>query len=162
MYSLKPLKILIFGSYHKNYESILVKLVCYLRRKGFKKTGLAKHPFKNTIGLSYEEKMSLAFSKIEKKMLNADFNIFIFFPNENDSTLVELTSLVKSSRFSDKKNKTLVILPKNYNASMLIGLIGQNKINIFRYSNEYMIFQYCYVFIKRNALYEKRGKFLYT
>ncbi len=133
----------------QSYE--LIKLICSLRKRGLKKTKLAKHPFKNTDGLSFEEKMSIAFSKIEKKMLKADFNIIIIFPNENDSTLVELTSFVKSPHFSDKNNKTLLILPKEYNASMLIGLIGQNRLNVFRYSNEHMIYQYCYVFIKRKC-----------
>jgi len=141
--------ILIFGSYHKDNEPILVKLICSLKKRGFKKTRLAKHPFKNINGLSFEEKMGIAFTKIENKMKKADFNIFIFFDKENDSTLVELTAFVKSPHFSDKKKNTLLILPNDYNASMLIGLIGQNRLNIFRYNNEYMIYQYCYVFIKR-------------
>ncbi len=141
---------MILGSYNNENEQILIKLKCFLKGKGFKNTQLAKHPFEKTNGLSYEEKMCIALNKIEKKMLEADFNIFVFFPSENDSTLVELTSLVKSAQFSDKKEKTLVILHKNYNASMLMGLIGQNKIIVFRYNNEYMIYQYSYGFIKRN------------
>ena len=143
--------ILIFGSYHKDNEPILVKLILSLKKRGFKKTRLAKYPSKNINGLTFEEKMGIVFTKIEKKMKKADFNIFILFDKENESTLVELTAFVKSPHFSDKKNKTLLILPKNYNVSMLIGLIGQNKLNIFRYNNDYMIYHYCYGFIKRNC-----------
>jgi len=146
----EALRILVFGSYHKDNEPTLLKLINYLRKKGFKKTTFAKHLFKDIEGLSYEEKMGIALNKIEKKMLKTDFNIFVFFSIANDSTIVELTSLVKSVHFSEKKSKTLVILPREYNASMLVGLIGQNRLNIFRYNNKNMIYQYCYSFIKRN------------
>ena len=99
---LETTKILIFGSYHPNNKPILDKLIEFLKRRGFINTSLAAIPIKDFNESSYEKKMGEVLSRIEKKMINAHFNIFIFFSEKNESTIVELTCLVK---YTTEKSK---------------------------------------------------------
>ena len=79
-----------------------------------------------------------------------DFNIFIVFPEHNNSVIVELSSYVKSELYNIKREKSVVLLPFEYGYAMVEGLIFQKKINTFRYNNEVEIKQYCYTFLKTN------------
>ncbi len=146
------IKILIFGSYHPKNKPILDNLVTFLKEKGFRNTSLAQIPIYDSIKNTYEEKMATVLTKIEEKMIDAHFNLFILFEEENESTLIELTCLVKSEYYSEKKETLLVVLPRNFNVSMLAGLIGQKRVNVFRYDYKFEIFKYCLVFIKRNLI----------
>jgi hypothetical protein len=159
-------KILILGSYLNQNLIILNDLKKYLRERGFHKTYLAKDLIKGSLisSLSSRAKSRSIYNQIKELMLRFDFNIFILFSNrnrknerileiynrENESTIIELSSLVNSEIFEEKTKRTLVFLPKGYNPTMVEGFISQKKLNIFEYENEYEIFQKTFVFIKQN------------
>jgi hypothetical protein len=146
----EKVKIIVYGSYHPTNKPILDSLVKYLKDKGFQDTKLALDlitiPEK---GLS-EDYEAIILTQIEELMNEVDFNIFVLFPKENNSTLIELTSLIKSDMFSTKKDKTLVILNRNYNVSMLLGLLKRDEINTFRYDSAFEICRKAYIFIRQN------------
>ncbi len=146
----KVRKVIVFGSYHPNNKPTLDYLVNYLKERGFQNTKLAidiinVHNSKKTAELE-----AYILSEIEKLMQEVDYNIFVFFPSENNSTLIELTSLIKSPAFEMKREKTLVCLERNYNVSMLTGLIQKGKIYTFFYDNIIELCQRAFIFLKQN------------
>ena len=148
-------QILILGSYHPINIQVLLDLKERLIERGFTRTYLARELIKEEFDYNNKDKLAYFYSKIESKMFNSDFNIFIFFaePNkENESTIVELSGLVNSEQFSKKINKTLVLFPSNFSSSMLEGFVKTKKLNIFIYENEIQIVLKCFVFIKQNLV----------
>jgi len=148
-------KILILGSYHPNNIQALLDLKGWLIERGFTRTYLARDIIKEEFDYDNKDILANFYSKIESEMINSDFNIFIFFrePNrENESTIVELSSLVHSEQFSKKIDKTLVLFPSNFSSSMLEGFVTSNKLNIFIYEDEIYIFPKCFAFIKQNIV----------
>ncbi len=146
----KNRRIVIFGSYHPNNKPVLDRLVTYLRQRGFQQTKLAIDIIKIPEKIEEETYEASILSEIEEIMHTVDFNLFILFPNNNNSTLIELTSLIKSLEFPVLREKTLVIINRNYNVSMLKGLLEKDKVYTFFYDNEVEICQKSYVFIKQN------------
>jgi hypothetical protein len=126
----------------------LDELVDIIREKGFENTNLVEE----LIEIPKNQKSGFLLTEIEKEMHDSDFNIFILFPKENNSVIVELTSFVKSKDFEKKQDRFLLCLPYDYNASMVIDLIGQKKLNVFYYNEAVEIQQKCFVFIKSNLV----------
>ncbi len=146
----KNYRIVIFGSYHPDNKPVLDRLVNYLKQRGFQQSKLAVDIIKIPDKLEDVAYEVYILSEIEKIMHEVDYNLFIFFPNDNNSTLIELTSLIKSLEFSTLRERTLVIINRNYNVSMLKGLLKKDKVYTFFYDNEIEICQKSYVFIKQN------------
>lgn len=146
----KNYRIVIFGSYHPNNKPVLDRLVNYLKQRGFQQSKLAIDLIKIPDKLEDVAYEAYILSEIEKIMHEVDYNLFIFFPNDNNSTLIELTSLIKSLEFPTLRERTLVIINRNYNVSMLKGLLEKDKVYTFFYDNEIEICQKSYVFIKQN------------
>ena len=79
------------------------------------------------------------------------FCIFTLFSDgRNDSCIIELTCLVNSGEYHKYSDKILVLFPKNYNSSMLIGFISKYRLNIYSYDDFSELCKYCYTYIKRN------------
>ena len=159
----KKFKILILGSYiPKNFE-ILTKLKNNLINRGFLLTNLANDLVRIPSDGSYVEKMAIVLSLIKEEMYSSDFNVFIFFTNqeedrelfksENESTIVELMTLLESKYYEQKKNKILAILPMNFSSSMLEGQISLKELNVFEYENEVQIYQSCLTFISQQIIF---------
>jgi len=158
------IKILLLGSYLVRNLIVLENLKNYLRERGFLKTYIAKDLIEESIISSLSSRAKSIYNKIEELMVKFDFNIFILFSNrnrknerfletynrENESTIIELSSLVNSEVFEEKTKRTLVFLPKGYNPTMVKGFISQKKLNIFEYENEHQIFQKTFVFVRQN------------
>lgn len=112
-----------------------------MREKGFKSTNLGKDLIDALNGSKKE--MDEIYKIISDLMLHSHFNIFIVFhiinsnlsryKRENESTIVELTSLMSSNESSNKIKTTIVFFPESYPSSMLEGLIMNKKVNIFEY-----------------------------
>jgi len=139
-------KILILGSYHPDYYQLLEDLVQYLRQSQFSKVFLAKDliDFSN---LGIKSKLDYIYSSIEGLMEEFDYNIFILFDSKNDSVIAELTTFVKSKSFNEKRDKSIILLPKNYNFTIVLGLLDQNEVRVYRYFEITEIFDYCKKFI---------------
>ena len=143
------------GSYHPSNIQVLLDLKERLIEKGFTRTYLAKDVIEEELDYENKDKLAKFYSIIKFEMFKSDFNIFIFFgePNkENESTIIELSSLVNSEQFSKKINKTLLLFPSNFSSSMLEGFARSEKLNIFIYEDETQIFLKCFVFIKQNIV----------
>ena len=149
----KKVKVLIFGSYHSNNYPILKITKKYLINEGFENVSIANDIVDIPEQGSYEEKMAQVLSEIEDLMEKFNFNIFIFFNNSNASTIAELGLFIQKDYFKAKKETTLVILPRNFNASMVVGLLSKEKINIFRYDYDFEIHYYCSRFIFQKLIY---------
>ncbi len=147
----RKLNILILGSYSPENKPVLDNLAIFLRERGFPHANLANELINEPKNVSEGLKNINNLSQIEELMKKSDFNIFILFPEKNDSTIVELTKFVGFSEYDKKREKTLLLLPNDYDASMVIDLIGQKTINCHRYiDNIAEIQQRCLVFIKTN------------
>ena len=149
----KKYKILILGSYHPQNYLYLNELCTFLKKKGFLNTFLARELVKTKHISEFDHnipKMEFIFTEIEKLMNKADFLLFVFFEDYNESVIVELTSVLKTKNFKD--NQTVALIPNNYNISMLEGLISQQKLNVFRYYSFSEILEYSKNFILRNIL----------
>lgn len=146
-------KILVFGSYHPNYIAILDRLVENIRKVGFKQTNLVKE-LTNSQKKSYtEESKRSLISDIEKEMKNSDFNIFLLFPDENDSVIGEFTWLVRSAFYEEKQEKVLLLMPFDYDHTVVVDIIEHKKVNCYRYNSEIDMQQKCIVFIKTNLVF---------
>ncbi|MHA1799614.1 MAG: hypothetical protein ACTSVY_14295 [Candidatus Helarchaeota archaeon] len=118
--------------------------------KGFNRTYLIKDIIEIE---EYSENIHLKaeiVSQIEQKIIGADFNLFVLFNNENDSTIAELTFLIKSEEFRTKKNTTLVCIPHDYDAFIIVSLLEEYELPVFRYLSDIQIFQKCYTFLLQN------------
>ncbi len=148
---LERTNILLLGSYSNEPFRVLECLQTSLIKKGFINTSIAVD-FITINETPYEEKMGKTLEDIIKSMKESDFCIFIFFENEkNDSVIVELASLIHSSAIRTE-NKILILLPRHYHSSMLIGLISNKRLNSFRYDDYFDIFQYCFNYLKRSSI----------
>ncbi len=155
----KEIKILILGSYLPKNLKILEGLKQFLRRKGFENTYLGKDLKESDLSVSIKNKSNL-YKRIESAIREFDFNLFIFFHNinsnkikykkENESTIIELSSLLHFEDYKNKENRTLVLLPKDYNSTMLLELIEEKRVNVFNYENLQQIYPRCFIFIKQN------------
>ena len=149
---LERTNILLLGSYSNEPFRVLECLKTYLIEKGFLKTSIAVDFITIIKETSYEEKMGKTLEDIIKSMKDSDFCIFIFFGNKkNDSVIVELASLINSSE-TRTESKILILLPRLYHSSMLMGLISNKRLNSFRYDDCIDIFQYCFNYLKRNSI----------
>ena len=144
---LANVKVLLLGSYHPEYISLLIDLKDYLIEKGMINTFICKDLFNNIEPLSNSERMGNFFTQIESEMKSSDFNIFFLNERKNESTLVELTSYVKSVDFERKSQQTLVLMPRYLDISMLIGLLEQQEVLAFQYDYSVDYFMYCFQFI---------------
>ncbi|MHA1291911.1 MAG: hypothetical protein ACTSQJ_04485 [Promethearchaeota archaeon] len=146
-------KILILGSYHPKYKPILNNLVEFIRGKGFKNANLAEELIKISKKKLGEERRGSLITEIEREMKYSDFNIFVLFPNKNNSVIGELTWLIRAEFYENKQKKVLVLMPFDYNYTIVLDIIEKNKkVNCFRYSNEIELQQKCFVFIKTNLV----------
>ncbi|MBD3211674.1 MAG: hypothetical protein GF311_03625, partial [Candidatus Lokiarchaeota archaeon] len=146
----KSIKILLLGSYIPENLRVLEKIKNDLKSKGFENTYLGKDLRKNW---DNSKNISDIYVKIEKAIQEFDFNIFVLFHNisspatrfkqENDSTIVELMSLICSGTYSEKRKRTLVFIPQGYISSMLKGVIESKRVNIFEYDNYQQIYKKC-------------------
>ncbi|MHA1650141.1 MAG: hypothetical protein ACTSYB_08100 [Candidatus Helarchaeota archaeon] len=152
----KEVKVLILGSYSPKNYLILQRLKQHLIDQNFKNIFIANDIVKIPEHGSYEEKMASVLSEIEKLMQKFDFNIFILFEESNNSTITELGTFIHKNYFKEKKETTLVVLPRNYNISMVVGLLFHERIKIFRYDCDFDIYEYCTRFIIQNSIYVKR------
>lgn len=153
-------KVLILGSYVPQNFKILEELKKSLIEKGFKKTQLGRDVIGVPPKTPYDAKLAYIFEKIKNSMLESDFNIFIFFSpidstklsysNLNESTSVELASLVESTTDSNLFRRIIVFFPKDYYSSMVRGLVFSRNLNVFEYHNCYQIYTKAYTFIKQN------------
>jgi len=145
-------KILVFGSYHPSYKARLDELVEIIRKKGFKQTNLVEELNNSQKKSHTEEGKRSLISDIEKEMKNSDFNIFVLFPNENDSVIGEFTWLVRSEFYEEKQEKVLLLMPFDYDHSVVLDIIEHKRVNSYRYNNEIDMQQKCIVFIKTNLV----------
>ncbi|MFX1296285.1 MAG: hypothetical protein ACFFD2_15720 [Promethearchaeota archaeon] len=143
-------KILILGSYHSKNFPVLENLKQHLIDHDFENVFIANDIVNIPENGTYNEKMAKILSEIEDLMREFDFNIFIFFDKSNNSTLAEFAVFLREF-FKEKKETTLVILPRNYDISMVIGLLTKEKIKIFRYDFDFDIYKYCTRFIIQNS-----------
>jgi hypothetical protein len=146
------IKILILGAYNYEYKPILDRLVNILRDKGFKQTYLTSQIIKEPKVNSEVDREAYIYEEIENIMLDFDFNIFIIFPNKNNSVIAELTSFTKSKEFKEKSNRVIVYHPHDYYYTIVKGLIIKNKLVTFAYLYYEQIYQHCFYFIKRNLV----------
>lgn len=145
----KEAQILILGSYFGNNLAILESIRNDLRKEGFLKTYLSRDLIKTPNDANFE-KNCYFYTMVEDLMLDIDYNIFIFFEENNVSVSIELATFLKSPKYLIKKDKCIVFLPKNYDISMLLGILEQQKVKIFRYFDKFEIFDYCKHFILLN------------
>ena len=83
--SYEKIKILILGSYiPKNFE-ILNALKTKLIEKGFRNTFIANDLVKVPEEGIYREKMAVVLLAIKEEMFESDFNIFVFFSNQENN-----------------------------------------------------------------------------
>jgi hypothetical protein len=141
-------KVLIFGSYKPNKIDVLIELKQILIDKNFINTYLASDLTDTPQDISYEQKMSIIYGQIKKLINEFDYHIFLLFDDENESALIELSTVLNCPAFSERTDKILVLLPKNLNISMLIGMLTLNGVCIFRYRDISEIFDYTYSMIK--------------
>ncbi|MHA1697139.1 MAG: hypothetical protein ACTSUG_17950 [Candidatus Helarchaeota archaeon] len=153
-------KILIFGSYIPKYLIQLKNLQRELKDDGYKKTSLVYELTENYENLSYEEKMDIIFQKIEELMLEYDFFIFVFFEEEekkkkivNGSLLVELTTFLNSKNYQHEYRNSITLIPKNFEVSMLTGIMHNRKIQIFKYFDFFEVSPYIINFIAQNLTF---------
>lgn len=149
----KKTKILILGSYHPDNLPTVEQFKSFLIKEGFENTKLATELIKIPVGIEYDKKMNKILSQIENEMNNAEFNIFVFFIKENESTVQELNCFINNPNFLEKHKKTLVLFPKRQFSSMVSGFIRRKKLYIFKYENEFEFYQYTCSFIRRNLIY---------
>ena len=145
----KKAQILILGSYFPNKIDFLNEIQIGLIKQGFTNTYLAKDLINPPKDANIKTNRYF-YSRVEDLMLNFDYNIFILFENNNDSVLIELATFLKSPKYSVKKDKCIVIFPNNYNISMLLGILEQQEVKIFRYCDRFEILEYCKRFILLN------------
>jgi len=142
--------ILIFGSYHPINKPILDKLAKNLKIEGFKQTFLAMEVIKIPNEIPIERRKAYTLIEIEKEMQKADFNIFIFFSNNDVSAAIELSHLVLSNDFLEKKETTLVLISRNVDAYMLASIQQKYELKVFEFHHQIEIYRKSLIFIKQN------------
>jgi len=140
----KESKILILGSYHPKNIRVINELKAELNQKGFANVIIAKDIIPNN------QNLKIIYSEVEKLMFSSDYNLFIFSLSHNQSLIVELTTFLKSPQFVEKKDRAVVLIPQNFNISMLQGLLEQQELNVFSYFDICEIVEYCRRFILLN------------
>jgi hypothetical protein len=123
-------KILIFGSYHPAHLPHLEFLENYLKESNFKNTFLVK----SIIDLTKPHQTTTQdyiFSSFERIMDKYDYYLFILFESKNDSVIAELTTFIKSRVYNKKKGQTIVLIPYEYDFTMVIGLFDKMKLKFF-------------------------------
>lgn len=150
-------EILVLGSYHPINKPIVDNLVKFLKERGFLNTFLASEviPEPSEEILKEKDRNAYIYTEMVKLMDNSDFNIFILFPEKNDSVVTELTSLIHSNNFEEKSDKIIVYIPYDYNYTISMGIMSENRLNIYVYNDESEIYQHCLTFIYRNIILRK-------
>ena len=147
-------EILVLGSYHPINKPVVDRLVKHLREKGFVSTFLANeviHEPSEDV-LKEKDRNAYIYTEMVKLMKNSDFNIFVLFPEKNNSIIAELSSLIHSKYFEEKSNKLIVYIPYNYNYTVSRGLMSEKRLNVYIYNDENEIYQHCLIFIHRNII----------
>lgn len=157
---LKKVKILILGSYIPQNFKLLEALKIFLIKKGFENTKLGRDIIEVPSGTIFDANLAYIYEKVKEAMLESDFNIFVFFSpidqtkisysNINESTSVELTSLVESTTDNKINSRLIIFFPNGYYSAMVQGLTISKKLFIFEYNNSYQIFMKAYTFVKQN------------
>ncbi len=144
--------VLVFGSYHPKNKPYLENLIEKLRNEGFIHTFLANEIIKIPEDTPIEEREIYVLNEINKEMQKADFNIFIFFSNNDVSASIELSNLIHSNYFLEKKATSLVLLSRNVDAFMLKALLKKHELKVFYFHYYIEIYQKIIIFIKQNLI----------
>lgn len=147
-------EILVLGSYHPENKPVVDELVSILREKGFLNVFLANEVVQEPSEdiLREKDRNAYIYTEMVNLMKNSDFNIFLLFPEKNNSVVAELSSLIHSEYYEKKFNKIIVYIPYDYNYTVSKGLISENKLNVYTYNDENEIYQHCVNFINRNMI----------
>lgn len=145
-----PIYILVFGSYHPINKPILDKLIKKLKKEGFKQTYLATEVIVIPKDIPNERRKAFTLIEIEREMQKADFNIFIFFSNNDVSAAIELSHLALSNNFLEKKETTLVLVSKDVDAYMLASMEQKYQLNVYQFHHQIEIYRRSLIFVKQN------------